>query len=725
MTRATEASPSRQDKHSGIEALLRPRSIAVIGASAQRVTLGNTVLRNFQRWPFAGPVYVVHPTARSVEGFATVPSVTQLPRGIDVAMVCVPAPAVADVLVQLEEVGCRAAIAVAAGFTPEEDRRLRGVLDRTRLAVCGPNNMGVINATDQLALYTARFRDPLPVGGVALVAQSGSGAIALVNTPGLAFSKVITSGNEYSLRASDYLRWLAQDPATTAAGVMMEALVDGDDFADAAATFARAGKRLVVLKVGRTESGAAAAQAHTGALLSSWDAYAAFFRRERIAVAADYDELASTLQCFQWPDLPRPRGRRLFVIAISGGEGALACDVASELGVPLSRLTDATQAELRRLLPGARPDNPIDFGASVGRSAAAQEQAIRAVLADPGVDMALVLQDAQHTLPIHDAHDYVQYLTVLRQALAGCDKPVVVASTTSTDTHPRLEQVLQGMPVPLLRGVREAVVALVNLAVAAEGEARAARSLAPRAPFTPALIPPAPGPWDPAATEELLVRYGIPHVRRVVVPGAEAAVEAAQALGYPLVVKVVSRQIPHRSDVGGVVVGVESPDELRAAVARIAASIRERAPAAEIQGYELQPEIRGGIEAIVGFKADPAFRGLVTVGLGGVFVELFRQYAAALVPLSQAEAAQLIDATPLGRIMAGYRGQVPVTPTESLARIVAALSRLGAEQSAVIAEVDLNPVLIRPGSGEAVVVDALVVGQAPDRRPPSAERSLR
>jgi acyl-CoA synthetase (NDP forming) len=673
-----------------VGSLLQPRQVAVIGASSQRVTLGNTVLRNFDRWPLQGEVLAVHPTAGAIEGRRAVGSVRALPRGLDVAVVCLPASAVAEVLLDLDAVACRAAVVVAGGFQPDQARRLRDVAAAIDVAVCGPNNMGVINATDSIALYTARFRDPLPVGPVALIAQSGSAAIALLNTPGLAFSKVITSGNEISLASADYLRWLAQDPATTTAGLVLESIRDGDDFAQAANAFAAAGKRLAVLKVGRTPLGSAAANAHTGALVGASAAYSAFFRRLGVAVADDYDELAAMLQCFATEGLPRARGRRLAIVAISGGEGALAADLATEAGLPLATFAEATRAALHAAMPDARVDNPLDLHGSVTRAPDADTGALRAILADPGVDVVLALQDAQRTLPIHDAHDYVRYLETLAQAVAGAEKPVVVASTTSAETHPRLQQVLAGTVVPLLRGIRAAVAACGGLA-----------------PGSP--TPPPPPPRQPAEAlpldraRSLLATYGIPLVRSEVARDQEAAMHIAHAIGYPVVLKGVARTLLHRTEAGAVALDLRNDAALLAALRAMPS----------LEAYEIQPYIPDAVEVLVGFTSDPGLGGTVSVGMGGVLVELLPPPAVEMAPLTEPEAAALIRASAAGRLLAGYRRIVPPTDLAPLARLVAALSRLGSEHASHIAAIDLNPVMVRHGSGEALVVDALVLGGAP------------
>ena len=704
-----------------VDSLIRPRTVAVIGASSQRRTLGNAVLENFDRWPFDGTLYVVHPNAPRIGSRETVASIAELPRRLDAAVVCLPARAAAKTLRELEAIDCRSAVVVAAGFVPDDEARFRAVLNEVSVAVCGPNNMGTINVTDAIALYTARFRDPLPQGSVALIAQSGSAAIALINNPGLGFSRIITSGNEWSITSADYLRWLADDAATDTVGLVLESIQNPMQFSRAARELVRAGKRLVVLKVGRSPAGAAAAQAHSGALLSTDDAYAAFFRRECIPVARDYDELLATLQCFSTPGIPHPSGHRLAVIAISGGEGALACDVATEMGVPLAAFSSDTRSVLENALPGARAENPIDFGASVGREDAAQERATRAVLGDGGVDLAIVLQDAQASLPIHDAHDYVHYLDILRQADEGADKPVLVASTTSTHTHPRLEQTLSGSSMPLLRGIREAVAAAENLAVAGDAHRRvAALTAEPHLPQTPpsidrSLFPAERGPLADTGVQTLLRAYGLPMVQRVLVRDVDEARDAARRIGFPLVVKVLSRHIAHRSDIGGVVVGVRDEESLLRAVRDIAGRVTRTRPggvadfASVIEGFEIQPQIEDAIEAIVGFKAEPGFGGTVTVGLGGVLVELYGKPVIELAPVTVEEAAGMIGRTPLGRILAGYRNLVPPTSPGPLAAVVAALSRLGHDLSGDVHEVDLNPVLVRHGSGEALLVDALVI----------------
>ncbi len=697
-----------------VDSLIRPRTIAVIGASSQRRTLGNVVLENFNRWPFDGSLCVVHPTARRIGDRPTVATIAELPQRLDVAVVCLPARAAWKTLSELDAIGCRAAVVVAAGFEPDDEARFRAVLDNVSVAVCGPNNMGTINVTDAIALYTARFRDPLPSGNVALIAQSGSAAIAIINNPGLGFSRIITSGNEWSITSADYLRWLADDAATGAVGLVLESIQNPMRFARAARDLVRTGKRLVVLKVGRSEAGAAAAQAHSGALISTEDAYEAFFRRECIPVARDYDELVATLQSFSAPRMPHPAGHRLGIIAISGGEGALGCDVAAEMGMPLAVWSQETRAVLEDALPGARPANPIDFGASVGRQDEGQERAIRAILNDSGVDLAIVLQDAQKSLPIHDAHDYVHYLDILRQAAQGAEKPVLVASTTSSDTHPRLERALAGTSMPLLRGIREAVAAAENLAVAADAHRRAALSTDPDTlrtapPVDRSLLSRERGPLSDGAVQTLLAAYGLPMVQRILVHNAEEAREAALSLGFPLVVKVVARHITHRSDIGGVVVGVPNEESLLRAIRDIARRVARARPDDVIEGFELQPQLLGVTEAIVGFKAEPGFGGTVTVGLGGVLVELYGKSAVELAPVLAEEAESMIARTPLGRILGGYRNLVPPTPVAPLAAVVAALSRLGRDLADDVREVDLNPVLVRHGTGEAIVVDALII----------------
>lgn len=700
-----------------LTSLFRPRTVAVVGASATRVTQGNDVIANLLRFAYDGEILPVHPTAESIDGFPAVNSIADLPPEVDVAAVCVPARGVASVLRELDDAGCRSAVVVAAGFSDAEAAELREIARDLDLVFQGPNCMGLINATDGVPLYTTP-QPPLPVGPVAIVAQSGSAAVALSHSYGLGLSKIVTSGNQVSLTTSDYVSWLADDDATQAVGLVVETIFDPDRFEAAIARLHAAGKSAAVLKVGRSDRGAIAAQAHTGALVSRHEAYEAFLARLGVPLVHDYDEMVATLQCLAEARMPTARGARTAIVGISGGQGALVCDLASDTGVPLAAFSPETKQRIERLLPGARPENPLDYAASVGTWAEDWAAALDAVLADDGVDAVLVLQDAQSTLPVADTPLYTDHMAAVAARARRSEKPIVAASSTSSDSHPDLEALLDG--VPLVRGAREALVAIRGLAVRGNAPA-AAQPAAVEPPSRPqwldglrAEVAAHSGPLPQELTRRVLAAYDVPVVRSAVASDAGEAVRVANEIGYPLVVKVMSRQVPHRSDAGGVHVGIGDEAALRAAVAAIERSVLEHVPGAEIDGYEIQEHVGDAVEAVVGFTSAPPFGSLVLVGAGGTLVELLGDTATDLAPVALPGAMAMIERTRLGTVLGGYRNLIPRTDTRGLAMVVQRVSDLAADLGDLIAEADLNPVLIAPGTGRAVIVDALLVGGAAD-----------
>jgi acetyltransferase len=353
-----------------MNALIRPRTIAVIGASPKRQTLGNVALDNLANYKFTGKVIPVHAEAPEIAGLAAVPGIEALPDGVDVALASVPAAGVADVIRRLDRRGVRTAIINTAGFSAEQEAELRLLVSNSRILMHGPNCMGLINLSDATPIYTGGITSRIRSGPVALIAQSGSAAISVINSCTAGFLKVVTIGSEYRVTGADYLRWLAGDDATSVIGLVLESIPDADRFADAVDRVHAAGKSMVVLKVGRSATGARATLAHTGALIRNDDAFKGFVARYGIPVVDDYEELIATLEAFA-VSRKRPTRGHVGLMGISGGETALACDICDEIDLPLAVFSEATGANLRAALPGIAGQNPLDVGQSVGRSAGA------------------------------------------------------------------------------------------------------------------------------------------------------------------------------------------------------------------------------------------------------------------------------------------------------------------------------------------------------------------
>jgi acyl-CoA synthetase (NDP forming) len=696
--------------------LVRPRTVAVVGASAKRASQGNIVIDNLLKWNFPGTILPVHPSAETIDGLPALGSIDQLPKQVDTAIVAIPAAGVFDCLDELERVGVRSAIVFANGFSAADEARIRAFGETSAIAVHGPNCMGLVNFVDAVPLYPSRPSLRIRPGRCSLIAQSGSAAISVMNSITVGLSKVVTVGSEFQLAAADYLAWLAGDDDTDVVGIVAESVKDPVDFADAVEKIRSRGKGLVVLKVGQSELGSAATKAHTGALVSNRDAYDRFFAECGVATVRDYDELVASMECLSQS---RHRGVAggVAVAGISGGQTALSCDVADELGVDLARFGTGTMETIRAALPGNNGRNPIDIGATVLAEARKTPEALRAVLADPSVGALAILQDSQASLNPITLQNYMRHIPVYADIGREAEKPVVVVSPTVDPVHEEIANELAAAGVPLLRGLRAGLAAIGKLGIGRIGMAggwadghRAGR--APHNTHAVALrreLSGLSGALPPDLCVRILTAYGVPFVRSIVVKDAGEAIARAQEVGFPMVVKIASPDILHRSDIGGVVLGVGGRTDLEEAIARIASNVRVRAPRARIEGFELQEQFEADAEAMIGFAETPPFGSLVVVGSGGTLVELDADRAVALAPVGHEAARKMIASTRLGKRLDGYRGLMPKTDIDKLAQLVERVAMLAHDLGDVIAACDLNPVLIRKGSGEVRLVDALML----------------
>ena len=519
-----------------------------------------------------------------IAGLAAVSSIEALPDGVDTALASVPAAGVADALRRLDRRGVRTAIVNTAGFSTEQEAELRQLVNSSRILMHGPNCMGLINLSDATPIYTGGITPRVKKGPVALIAQSGSAAISVINSSTAGFSKVVTIGSEFRVTAADYLHWLAADPETTVIGLILESIQDADRFADAVDRVHAAGKSLVMLKVGRSAIGARATLAHTGALIRNDDAFKGFVARYGIPVVGDYEQLIATLEALAVAT-KRPRHGHIALMGISGGETALACDICDATGLLLAEFSEATAAQVRSALPGLPGQNPIDIGQSVGRQQGAQLAGMTAVMTRRGGRAsASILQDMQASLPASSHRNYTGHLTTVAELSRATDKPIVVISPTAEIMSERLVACLDGTGVPPLRGLAPglvAVKAMVDWAARRPDPRRLAdRKLTPERESLRRDIASMRGPLPPELVARLLASYGIPVVKSAMVRSAAEAVSAASGIGYPMVVKVMSKDVPHRSDVGAVQLGIKDEAGLRAAVALIEKNVREKVPGA-------------------------------------------------------------------------------------------------------------------------------------------------
>lgn len=679
-----------------LDSFFNPQGVAVVGASRDPHKLGYGVVRNLVEYRYRGPIYPVNPIASEILGQPCYASIADVPDPVDLAVIVVPAPAVANVLDQCGQRDIKYAIVVSGGFGetgPEGQAReeaLACVARKHGMRVVGPNCIGTIDTHNSV---NTTFVVGMPqVGAIGFVSQSGAMCAAVIDWArgtGVGFSRIVSLGNQVDVNETEMLATIAADPQTHVITAYIEGVADGRAFMQTAQEVARR-KPVVVLKAGKGASGAKAVASHTGALAGSSEAYGAAFRHSGVLDANTMEELFDWARALAWQ--PLPRGNRVAVLTNAGGPAILAVDAIDAAGLQLAPLTEETRAYLRPRLPAAASaENPVDVLAGSGPGTYAL--ALDALLSDPTVDAAIVIQAPQDWfLPASLAE-------VIGEAAAVHHKPVLASIMGSASVDQALA-ILHQRHVP-------------NFAFPERAPSALAAMLARRQWLdTPAEEPvELPGIDCNAARAALnegdfaqvLAAYGIRLPPDRLVTSADEAVWLADEIGYPVVLKLVSPDITHKSDVGGVALNLTDDDDVRAAFGRIFKATRAARPDAVIEGMLVQKMLAGGQEIIVGVRRDPQFGPLALVGRGGVDVELLRDVAMGIAPLTRYQAERMLDSTRAGVRLKGWRS----APPADRAAVLDAMLRLS--QAACnfpeIAELEINPLYVLPQGQGAFAVD--------------------
>ena len=677
--------------------LLLPASVAVIGASRRRGTVGREILRNIVTGGFTGTVYPVNPRATSMEGLHCLASADDLPERVDLAVLAVPPAAVVDVAEHCGRRGVRSLVVITSGLA-EHGPDLLAMCRRYGMRLVGPNCFGV--AVPSLGL-DATFAAGHPAPGAAgLVVQSGGIGISLLehlSSLGIGVSSFASVGDKYDVSSNDMLTWWEQDGQTKLAVLYVESFGSPRKFAR---TARRVGQRMPVITVvgGRSAAGQAAAASHTAAAATPLVTQEALFRQAGIIAVPGLGEVVEVAALLAAQ--PLPAGNRVAVVTNAGGAGVLAADACGDQGLVVPALAVATRRRLTGLLPsGAAVANPVDTTAAVGQDAfrACLEQ----VAADDGIDAILVV-----TVPTAIA-DLCQAVCAAQVA-----KPLAAAVLDQRET-------VRLMPSGEHRGGRAAVPAAIPCYAFPEAAARALghaasyhawrgrqrgqvpefgglRTADAKACITAFLRAHPDGGWLPQdAIRELLGCYQIPIVPATLAGSERETVQAAAELGGPVVLKAEAAGLVHKTEAGAVKLGLHGEQEVRAAYAELAATFGAR-----LTGVVVEPMLSGGVEVLVGVVQEPVFGPLVVFGLGGVATEVLGDHAARLTPLTDADADDLIHRVHAAPLLLGHRGTPPVD-TAALADVLLRVSRL-ADDLPEVAELDLNPVVATPAGAQAV-----------------------
>ncbi|QSI31915.1 CoA-binding protein [Variovorax sp. RKNM96] len=680
-----------------IARLMKPRSVAVIGASADPTKTAGRPVAYLTKHGFGGAIYPVNPRADVIGGLKSYPDVQSLPEAPDVGIVLLGAERAHEAVRDLAARGTAAAIVLASGYTEvgaEGARRQQQLLEAAgSMRILGPNTIGLVNLTDRITLSAtgALELEDFEAGSIGVVSQSGGILGALLSRAaarGIGLSKLISTSNEADLDMADFIDHLADDEATSVIALYMEGVRNPAKFKAAALKAARKGKPVVVFKVGRSESGAAAAVSHTGALAGADRMYDALFREVGVIRAETFSDLL---------DLPaalvtgrRLAGRRVAVLTSTGGAGTLVADSLGTAGFETPAPDEATAAALRALQSGDHAvldRNPIDVTLA-GLQPALLRGAITSLLASPTYDAVVVIVGSSG-LAMPDL-----MASAIRDSLPGSDKPLIVFVSPHA---PGIASLLNRRGVPAFMAPESCTSALAAMLETAQWKEPAARSAPAAVDFDD--LP--DGPLNEAEAKNLFARFGVPCVRERIVSNAEEATAAARELGAgKVVLKILSSKITHKSDVGGVAVGIAA-DRVGERLGRMADEVSERTGVRPGQ-FLVQEMVEGGVELILGCHRDP-LGSAVLLGMGGVTAELLKDTALRMVPpggLSRDEALSLVRELRTWPLLDGFRGR-KLADVDALVSAIVAFSRMIDALGERLVEAEINPVFVLP-KGEGV-----------------------
>ncbi|HEV2757571.1 MAG TPA: GNAT family N-acetyltransferase [Actinomycetota bacterium] len=697
----------------GVARFLKPRSVAVIGASRRRGTISGEVFRNLIDGGFEGPVYPVNPKAGVVQSVRAYPSVLDVPGDVDLAVIVVPAPAVSPVARECGEKGVKALLVISAGFaeTDEEgEARQRELLEIARgygMRIVGPNCMGLMNTHDDVRL-NASFAPHAPAAGrLGFSSQSGALGIAVIDRTrelGLGMSSFVSVGNKADISGNDLLQFWETDECTDVILLYLESFGNPRKFARIARRVSRR-KPIVAVKSGRSQAGARAAASHTGSLAAGDVAVDALFHQAGVIRTDTLEELFDVASLLA--NQPLPNGAGVGILTNAGGLGILCADACEASGLAVPDPAPETKAALRELLPQeASVGNPVDMIASA--TAEQYARSLELLAADPNVETVIVI-----FIPplVTKAEDVAAALA--QTAAAIRDKTVIACFLGVHGIHRQLRT--GDLVVPSFAFPEAAARALGRVARYASWRRRPEGSV-PELPdvdraeavhLAASMLEGGERWLEQSAVQRLLGHYGIPTARTMLVSSAEEVEAAAASVGCPVAIKIDSRTIVHKTDVGGVRLGLETPSEAAAAAREIEASLREQGLADRLDGFLVQQMVtQEGAELFVGVTHDPLFGPLLACGYGGTLVELMRDVAVRITPVTETDVDEMLQSLRAWPLFEGYRGQPPLD-REAVRSLLFRVSAM-VEDLPHIAELDLNPVLVGHAGAGAIALDARI-----------------
>ena len=703
--------------------LLDPQSVAIVGVSP-RTGASARIRENIQRFNFPGEIYLVNPRYETLWGEKCYASLDDLPETVDNAIFCVPAPTVVSLLEKSTGNHFRAAIVRGADFgedrSPEGLKRKAFLEDFARaheVRFCGPNCMGLVSMRAHAFLFPETRFAGLREGGLAIVSQSGGlvgGLFRAATGHGMGLSYVVSGGNEVDAELADYINHFFKDEQTRVIAAFVEGVKDAEKFIDVARRAAAQSKPIIVLKIGSSPKGVEAALAHTGSLAGDDRLFDAASQCYGVIRARDIDELFNTAELFLNVNrLPEKKGA--VFITFSGGLKGLMSDLAYDCGLALPDLAPDTVAQLDRLLGiGTSVGNPLDTGFSGLSSQETLLKCIVALIGDPNIPVVAL----QAELPQSDTRPETESnLMELAKIAERSPKPLVAFAMATQNLNDYGLEFKARCRLPFLESAQNSVRALAHLGNYSSAlkrmrgdENQSSTSVQPLTTGAKEILS-----RTKIITEwrayQVLAEYGVPIAKTILTMDVAGAVKAAGELGYPVAVKVAAANATHKTELGGIRLGLKDDAAVERACREIANALSKARPEISLDGFLIQEMIDGGVEAIIGTINSPEYGPAIMFGLGGMFVEVYQDVIFRLAPVTHEEALEMIGAIKGYPLLTGFRGAPPVD-VESLAAVLVRVSELASAASDIIQSLDINPFIALPQGGKAV--DALIVTRKTD-----------
>jgi acetate---CoA ligase (ADP-forming) len=709
--------PDANDIVKSIHAMLHPRNIVLVGATDKPGNYAERIWNNLIKYEFEGSLYPVNARRETIWGVACYKDFLSLPEKPDHVVVLVPARFAVQVIRDAAAAGARSATIVTSGFSELQDEdsqrlavELQQAIRETGLAVTGPNCLGNLSAGEKLFTNIDDRIVTMEAGPVAIAGQSGAIVMAIrqaLEDRGVGVGYMVTTGNEAGLETPDLMAFFAADPSVRVIVVYLEGVRNTKIFREACKAARAAGKPVIALKLGASEGGRAAAMAHTGALAGSIETFDAISTREGVIRVRGLDELIETTECFVHAD--PPKGDRLAAVTLSGGKRGLLIDAFHSAGLNFAPLSENASNRLAKMLgPGSIVGNPLDAGFAAVVDPSVYMQSIKIMVDDPDTDIVII--DAELPKAPHELRE--RNLRIVNEMAGRASKPVIYISAMSVGFTEFTKGLRKSLPnVAVMQGLDRAVGAVKSLieyaALRKEVPDIVSSSKASARAMLERTLKGANGAaLDEVASKRLLRAYGIPVSKEEIAESAADAVKIASKIGFPVVAKVVSADILHKSDIGGVVLNLNSAAEVKKAFDDITARVKKLKGKPRLEGILIAQQVKADLELVVGASLDAEMGPVVLFGTGGVDIELMKDVALAGAPLDAAEAKQLIGRTKAGVKMKGYRGK-PALHEASAVKALVGLSNLMADAGNRIASIDVNPFLVNARTG--VAVDALIV----------------